>query len=319
MSNTAPLWREEYAGGSDAAERLLIDGFTRDILAIQAGNAVKNGAAPDRTLHAKMLVGVLNARLTVAQDLPSDLVTAYFRPGVSLTTAVRFSNASPFHFADSAADMRGAALRVMTGGDEYHDLLMTSYPISHARDARQFIEVAKIASKSKILLVPRLVAAFGLSEAIRIIKNGKSGSKPIASLATQQFWSRAPLLWGEAGPVKYALRPVAPAISGGEDDNCLSVQRYVDAHLTPIEDGAVEWRESDAPFIDVATLTISAQDLGSADARKAASTVAGYAFNPWNCPPEFRPLGGLNRARKRVYLARFHYVDSYLLRAIGFG
>jgi hypothetical protein len=31
--------------------------------------------------------------------------------------------------------------------------------------------------------------------------------------------------------------------------------------------------------------------------------VEGYAFNPWNCPSVFRPLGGLNRARKRVYLA----------------
>lgn len=323
MNNAMPAWREEYAGGSQEAERRLIEGYARDIRTIQEKTAAKTGKAPDRTLHAKSIVGVRNARLVVARDLPPDLAAGYFQPGAELATAVRFSNASPFHRGDTVADMRGAALRVSTGDGGFHDFLMTSYPVSHARDAWQFIEVAKIATGPKQLVLPRFILKFGLSETLRIIRNVKTGSRAIESLTTQQFWSRAPLLWGAGGPVRYALRPVARPVGkqpDASDGNYLatefaqwaasgnvvyrlSVQRYVDSGKTPIENGAAEWRESDSPFIDVATLVIPAQDLESAEALAAKQSVDGFAFNPWNCPVQFRPLGGLNRARNRVYFA----------------
>jgi hypothetical protein len=278
---------------------------------------------PDRTLHAKIIVGVQNAKLVVDTQLPRDLAVGYFQPGAEFPLTIRFSNASPFHLGDAGADMRGAALRVDIGSGDYHDLLMTSYPVSHARNAWQFIEVAKIATGPKPLVLPRFVAKFGLSETLRIIRNVKSGSKPIESLATLQFWSRAPLLWGNAGPLRYTLRPLALPSGRLPDTNDLNylanefaqraaagdviyklaLQRYVDGDKTPIEDGATEWRESDSPFIDAATVIIPVQDLQSAQAAAFKRTVDGFAFNPWNCPEPFRPLGGLNRARKQVYFA----------------
>ncbi len=323
MNKAMPSWHEEYAGGSEEAERQLIEGYVRDIRAIQERTAAKAGKSPDRTLHAKIIVGVRNARLVVDRDLPPDLAAGYFQPGAELATAIRLSNASPFHRGDTAADMRGAALRINTGDGGFHDLLMTSYPVSHARDAWQFIEVAKIATGPKPLVLPRFILKFGLSETLRILRNIKTGSQPIESLRTQQFWSRAPLLWGSAGPVRYALRPVAQPAGKQPDETDrnylatefangaaagdvlykLSLQRYVDSETTPIENGAAEWRESDAPFVDVATLIIPAQDLGSTEAVRAKQAIDGLAFNPWNCPPQFRPLGGLNRARNRVYFA----------------
>lgn len=326
MNHATPSWQEEYAGGSEAAERRLIEGYARDIRAIQERTAAKTGKSPDRTLHAKIIVGLQNARLIVNADLPQDFAAGYFQPGAELPLAIRFSNASPFHLGDAGADMRGAALRVGIGGSgsgDYHDLLMTSYPVSHARNAWQFIEVAKIATGPKALVLPRFLLKFGVSETLRIIRNVKSGSKPIESLATQQFWSRAPLLWGEAGPVRYTLRPLAAPAGKLPDANDadylatefarraaagdvlykLALQRYVDGDRTPIENGAAEWREGDSPFIDVATVVIPAQDLHDAAAADDKRAVDGYAFNPWNCPAQFRPLGGLNRARKRVYFA----------------
>ncbi len=320
---TAANWSEDYAGGSKEAEERMVEQFARDIRRIQQGIAAKTGKSPERTLHAKAIVGVQNARLMVSRHLPPELAVGYFQPGASLPLTIRFSNASPFHMNDTRADMRGAALRIDIGAGKYHDLLMTSYPVSHARSAWQFIEVAKIATGPKALILPRFLIKFGLRETLRIIRNVKSGSKPIESLATQQFWSRAALLWGAAGPVRYTLRPeaVPVGVTPDEDDPdylrseyawrlvnedvvyTIAVQRYVDSIKTPIEDGAVEWLEADAPFIDVATVVVPSQNLQSTDAAAVKHTVDGFAFNPWNCPEPFRPLGGLNRARKRVYVA----------------
>ncbi len=321
MQTTQTLWKEEYAGGSEQVERILIDGYARDILDIQRRIAQASNKSPDRTLHAKVIAGVMNARLSVSPDLPADLATGYFQPAASFTATIRFSNASPLHMPDTKADMRGAAIRVHIAEHEFHDFLMTNYPVSHARDAWQFMEVAKIATGSKRLMLIRFVLKFGLGETIRIIKNVRSGSRAIESIASEQFWSRAPLLWGAGGPVRYTLMPIAtrngrtPNITDPDDlanelgrraasgdiRYTLAVQRYVNPEKTPIEDGSVEWRESDSPFIGVATVTIPAQDLGSAKALADRQKVDGMAFNPWNCPETFRPLGGLNRARKAVY------------------
>ncbi|MEA1672890.1 hypothetical protein [Nitrospirillum sp. BR 11163] len=80
----------------------------------------------------------------------------------------------------------------------------------------------------------------------------------------------------------------------------LALQSFVDEEHTPIEDGAVEWREAVTPSIDIATLVIPG--CLSIDA-EAAARVDGLAFNPWNAPEGFRPLGNLNRARGAVYSA----------------
>lgn len=318
-----PAWRERFAGGSQEAEARMIARLAQDMRDIQTKIAGRTGKSGNRTLHAKMIAGLREARLHVDRALPADFAAGYFQPGVDLPVTIRFSNASPLHGADAAPDVRGVALRVESEGGVFHDLLMTSFPVSHARDARQFVEIAKIATGPKKLILPRLLLKFGLSETRRIITNIKSGAKAVDSLATVQFWSRAPLLWGQAGPVRYALRPVShpPAIlpnaadrdylaaefadrlAGGDVVFRLSLQRFVDESRTPIEDGAVEWLEQDSPFIDVASLTIPRQDLRSAEARAAQEAVNGLAFNPWNCPEPFRPLGSLNRARGPVYAA----------------
>lgn len=314
-------WQESYTGGSLQAELASIEQFACDMRDIHARIAARTGEPGNRTLHAKIIAGFQNARLTMHHELPADLYAGYMAPGETYSASVRFSNASPVCVGDGLPDMRGAAMRVRLGDDNYHDLLMTSFPVSHARHARQFVEVAKIATGPKALILPRLVLSQGLSETRRILRNIRSGSKPCESIATLQFWSRAPLLWGEAGPVRYTLIPVA-SINGvapdlnnpdhlstelatrlatGDVTFHLAVQRYVDAARTPIEDGAAEWREADSPFIPIATLTIPRQDMSGAAYVIAKNAVNGMAFNPWNCPPPFRPLGSLNRARGRVY------------------
>lgn len=84
---------------------------------------------------------------------------------------------------------------------------------------------------------------------------------------------------------------------------CLHIQKYVSERQTPIEDGAVEWKESDSPWLGVATLTIPAQDILGPQGRATRDRIDTLAFNPWHAPADFRPLGNLNRARRSVYEA----------------
>ena len=66
----------------------------------------------------------------------------------------------------------------------------------------------------------------------------------------------------------------------------------------PIEDASVIWDEAVSPFIPVARLTIENQDLSSDQAMSACEHLS---FNPWQSLAEHRPLGGINRVRKRIY------------------
>ena len=67
-----------------------------------------------------------------------------------------------------------------------------------------------------------------------------------------------------------------------------------------IENVCFEWDEKLFPFKTVATITIPPQDINT-DERKALCE--DLIFSPWNGLVEHRPLGGINRLRRAVYLA----------------
>ncbi|PKV83249.1 peroxidase family protein [Streptomyces sp. TLI_146] len=323
---------ERYAGGSPEAERLVFERLARELLRVQLKVKKRGGAASvDRAFHAKAVLGVENARLTFRDDLPETLRAGFARPGAEYPVTVRLSNASGARQPDFAPDLRGAALRVEVGPGETHDLLMTSFPVSHARDAVEFVAFAKAMAgadsrlRKGYALFLKLPLAVGWSTAARMRRNVVAGTRrTVRSLALETYWSRGAILWGDRGPVRYQLRPVAdapaaPAASRTDPDYLrrelsqrlrqadvvfeLCVQRYVDARSTPVENGAAEWTEEAAPVVPVATLTIPRQDIHTAEARACASRVDLLAFNPWHTSEGFRPLGNLNRARKAAYEA----------------
>lgn len=314
-------WSERYDGGSVEAEQRIFAGLAEQMLAIQEATRQKIGAdRPNRTLHAKTLVGVTNARLIVDQTLPDIFQVAHFQPGAMLPVAVRFSNASAIAQADFAPDMRGAALKIALDGTGVHDLLMTSYPVSHARDARQFVEFAALAQGPRETFMERLLAHFGEAEAQRMIGNVQDASRLCTSLASQRFWSRGAVLWGEV-PVRFELLPMtkddAPNVpldtadflstdfknrlALGDVSFRLALQPFVNEIETPIEDASVEWREEVSRPVEIATLVIPRRPLDSDDELEQTERAAAMAFNPWNAPASFRPLGNLNRVRGSVY------------------
>ena len=65
-----------------------------------------------------------------------------------------------------------------------------------------------------------------------------------------------------------------------------------------VEDSKTEWKESEAPFIKVATITIPKQTF---DSEAQMAFCENLSFTPWHSLPEHRPLGGVNRVRRTVY------------------
>ncbi|QCK88334.1 catalase [Phreatobacter aquaticus] len=319
-----PVWSETFEGGSAEAEASLFERLARDIRGIQQANRTSQAGPVLRTLHAKAVLAEPSASFTMRADLPSRFAQGAFQPGTSFATIVRLSNASGRLQDDDRRDMRGAALRLTLPGGASHDFLMTNFPVSHARNARQFVDFAKAMAGSKFLLLPRLIAAHGLSETLRMLKNvSQATARPVTSLALETYWSRGALLWGDAGPVRYLLRPAPDALPAEtlppaperlrqellgrlshapiRFEFCL--QPFVDEMRTPIEDGATEWLESVSPPVVVADLVLPVRPAGDGARTPGEAAIEALAFSPWNAADGLRPLGSLNRARKPVYWA----------------
>jgi hypothetical protein len=327
---------EKYAGGSAETERLIFAALARDLLDVQLANK-KSGKSSEvmRAFHAKATLGVTNATLTVAKDLPKRFSVGYFEAGSEYAASVRFSNANGSKRPDFMRDMRGAAVRLTVSDTETHDLLMTNFPVSHARDGRQFVAFAKGMSGAKLLILPRLIFAVGPFETIRMLRNiAKASGQRVDSVALETYWSRGAILWGDAGPMRYLLRPhnapsarassqwdpdylhheIADRLRKSNVEFDLFLQPYVDENLTPIEDGSIEWTETNSPPVKVARLTIPKQDVDAAVGRAMERLVDEIAFNPWHTTDDFRPLGNLNRARKAAYAASSTHRMSYQFR-----
>jgi hypothetical protein len=71
------------------------------------------------------------------------------------------------------------------------------------------------------------------------------------------------------------------------------------AQAQPIEDTTVEWRESDAPSVSVATVVIQKKDDPSGE----EAVCNELAWNPWHGLVDHRPLGNIMRARQEVLAA----------------
>ncbi len=203
----------------------------------------------------------------------------------------------------------------------------------HIRDAlggREWAETA--AALTTALAHPKLVL---------IIKEMRE--KKAASSLESTYWSGSPYWLGRAGTesgrvVKYSAAPIfvgtaLPAdveklpkgehhpekLPAGEFDylgNALQqrlksqaavfdfrVQLQTDPEAMPVEDVFVEWNETVSTPVCVATLTIGVQDVTSPAGCALAEQCEAMAFSPWNALAEHRPMGGINRLRKEVYLA----------------
>lgn len=318
-SPTGLGWKESYLGGSPAAEQQFIKQAEKDINEIQAANKkTKNASSYKRGFHAKMDAGFTNAQFRIMKDIPPQLAIGMFQPGKSYATKVRFSNATGTVEPDRSKDLRGLALKVKTDIGE-QDFLVTNAQAGFAHDARQFMNFGKAFAGPQYLAIPKLIQSEGPFETFRILQTAiPQVSRPVASLVTESYFSRAPYALGEKA-LQFEMSPseVSSASLASTGDNYLHddlaarlkkgpvvlnfcVRLFRNEKSTPIEDGTVAW---DSPQVTIAQLIIPQQDLNSAKAIASAKDVDKLQFNPWNCTKGFRPLGNFNRFRQSVYKA----------------
>jgi Dyp-type peroxidase family len=135
------------------------------------------------------------------------------------------------------------------------------------------------------------------------------------------FWSETPYALGGRA-VKYLVRPdrqVGPMRSRPNDWDALEdamqealrpkgaefrfdflVQVQADPYTMPVENPMIPWNERDAPFRKVATIRIGHQHFTRQHRRNFGENLM---FTPWHSRWEHRPLGGVNRVRRWVYVA----------------
>jgi Animal haem peroxidase/Catalase len=322
----ATQW-ETYSGGSAEAEHKEFDRLATDMMRAQLKARRARGVGGiERALHVKAVLAVEEAELRFRDDLPDDLRVGFAQPGKAYPAVVRISNAANRGQPDYKPDLRGIALRITVSPKEQHDLLATNYPVSHARNAYQFVAFALATAGgtlSRLKGLLKLIFTVGLFETIRMLANvSKARKHKVRSVALETYWSRGAMCWGKDQAVRFLIRPqdgapgapdpsktdpeylakeAALRLARGDIVFELCIQRFVDRKKTPIEDTSIEWKADVSPPVPVATLTISKGDVGCAASRANSRAIEGFAFNPWNTTEEFKPLGNLNRARKTAY------------------
>jgi hypothetical protein len=312
-------WKETLTEGE--GERFERHGEALRDLALRRAR----GKRVDRALHAKANLGV-EAELAVLA-VPEHARAGLFASPATYPAYVRFSNGAGARQPDGAPDVRGVAIKVVGApgkkiipgleAAKTQDFLLIRSPATPFRNADEFVGLVRAAAEPWRL--PRLAFDLGPGRLFSILGQLRKGlAEPMGSLATTRYFSALPIKLG-AYAVHYALFPHASApeaaartpgelgaelaerLRAGPGSYDLRVQFYVDETRTPIEDASVEWKESDAPFVTVAQLTLKRQDTASARGRKIAEAIEGFSFDPWHATEDHRPLGAVMRARNAAY------------------
>ena len=76
------------------------------------------------------------------------------------------------------------------------------------------------------------------------------------------------------------------------------VQLRTSEHTMPIEDATVEWPEGESPYRTVAHLLLPRQEI---ELLRQQDAYQNLSFSVWHALAAHRPLGGINRVRRRAY------------------
>jgi len=292
-----------------------------------------------RAVHAKahaILEGTLTVDGTLPPELAQGLFAtpgthkAYSRistnPGDVLDDAI----ALPRGFALKVLDAAGERLPGAEGTTQ--DFVMVNGPVFLVPTADKFAgnlkllakttdkaEGAKVALSKVLQVVNGALGAVGLESP----KLGNLGGAPQVDPLGETYFSVTPFRYGDY-IAKFRLRPLSPALTeltghkidttvsadairetvnremiGIDGEWALEVQLCRDLDKQPVEDPTVEWKETDAPFVQVATLRLPRQN--SWDEEKVQEVDETMRFSVWTGLAAHQPLGNINRARRDTY------------------
>ncbi len=266
--------------------------------------------------------GLVWGEFKVEENLPESLKVGIFAQSKTYPLWMRLSNASSVekrgHLkSDLDPDVRALAIKllqvegekVLDDEKETQDFLLINHPVFFVRDAQGFANLMKASvGQANEEELRSLEPTFEVLKTIT--------SKQVANPLLIQYWSTTPYQLGSQS-IKFSVKPhdqdapgAAPASETylreavveylSEKDAVFDflVQLYVDDEKTPIEDPMQEWKESDSPWIKLATIKIPAQ---KSDFEERHRLDEGLSFMAWHTLHEHAPLGSVNLARKKVY------------------
>ena len=282
-------WQEQVA--PDESERFAR--YAQGMVASQQRRAKKYG--PGRALHRRQLVA-LAATLEVLPDLPEYARQGLFATPGSHDAWVRLSNGSMDVASDRKPDVRGFAFKVFgvdgpnalgTGTTTTQDFLLINHAAFSVPKSAAFMDLVLALERGPFALLGYLVRTYGFLGALRQAKKLQSVlGKPFSGFATERLFSAVPISCGAWAARVRLLPPREPGPSAAKLDWVddlgkhlaqgplvyrMQLQFFVDEATTPIEDASVDWPESEAPYVDVARLTIAPRMSRSCDGRPATN------------------------------------------------
>ena len=273
--------------------------------------------------------GCVKAEFAVDANIPQKLRRGVFATPKTYKAWIRFSNSSNHSQDDHVGDGRGMAIKLMDvpGKKVLHDeadartqdFLMISLPTFFIPNVVDYLEFIIALQRGKI-------ADFFKSRPIEAATQKAMNDVPVGDELDTKFYSMSPYLLGESY-IKFASLPIdcatgakinaGPPAPRDKDPNflrermvkdlqakdaCFSfeVQPQTNPKTQPIEDPTVLWKESEAPFVAVARITIPKQTF---DTPAEQTFCENLSYTLWHTLPEERPVGGINRMRRSVYEA----------------
>lgn len=292
-----------------------------------------------RTVHAKahaILRGRLVIDATLPPELAQGLFAqagthpAWLRISTNRGDLISDKVSLPRGIALKVEDAQGPRLEGAVGTSQ--DFLMVNGPVFATPTAREFARQLKLLAATtdrgegaKIVLSKALQVISGALGRIGIESTALAGlgGAPQVDPLGETYFSATPFRYG-AHVAKFRLRPLSPALTaltGAAIDTdqgqhpirdrvrseiatfdaewAFEVQLARDPARQPVEDASIEWDETEAPFVQVATLYVPRQD--SWDTGQVDLVDRQMRFSPWNGLVAHQPLGGVNRARRLTY------------------
>ena len=287
--------------------------------------------------------GCVRADFRVEEHLPPGLAQGVLVPGKQYPAWIRFSNSFPDPVQpDAKGDVRGMAIKLLgVPGDKIlpeereaqtQDFILVSQPVFFVDDAARFLTFARrLGSSSKLVQASALLALD-----FRGLRNAIAMQVKIASPLETRYWSAVPYRLGDPPhkqAIKFSVQPCLPATTAIPRHPAFNFLRetmikqleadearfdfLVQPRTSPkmsVEKSMVEWKESDAPFLKVATMTIPQQRFATPECDMLGENLS---FTPWHALPQHRPLGAINRIRRLAYAAvskRRHELNETLRR-----
>jgi hypothetical protein len=267
--------------------------------------------------------GLVRADVTIRSDLPRELKVGVFKEARTFPAWVRFSGPGP----DSPPDIDDVGFmsmsiklmgvpgpKLLEDEKETQDLLAVCTPTFVTPNV-----IANAQLQAQLLRRTPLYYFFDLRRphVLDFLMQSLWNQTQTSPLEAQ-YYSCVPYLLGDGQAMQYSMRPrtqsrsAIPNLPGRPPDHYLRdnmtatlaqgpaefdllLQIQTDPHQMPIENSAVRWR---SPFIPAATIHIPKQRFNSPAQLRFADVLS---FTPWHALPEHRPLGNLNRARRRMY------------------